>query len=161
MKSYRSLLIIMFLLSVQYCGFKDDKIGEKFDEVTGKALRIQDDEHKKKFNTAENPGKWKTLEGDHVPVITLADEKGKVLVQVQVPFRSNPDHYTEFIILADARYKEISKISYAHFERDALAEFVMPPDRKGLHYIIIKCNLHDMWMKDFIIPERDRESRKK
>jgi desulfoferrodoxin (superoxide reductase-like protein) len=103
-----------------------------------------------KFHTASDEGLWINQSGTHVPIITFSG-KDEIDVVVQMRPTKRPIHYIEAIVLMDGN-KEIAskKISFSYDE--PRAHFKLPDLEKGNYKIIIKCNLHDMWMAPVVLP---------
>lgn len=76
-------------------------------------------------------------------------------IEVTLPLQSSiqPRHFIEAILLQDEREKEIAVQLFKPSYVSAKAEFKLPDSTKP-YYIVIKCNLHDMWM--FPVPARQQ-----
>lgn len=101
-------------------------------------------ENEPKFYSADTPGKWVNQESTHLPQITQTSEGGKSKILVSVPLTQSPGHYIEVILLTDANHKELAKKSLKRSELPT-ASFDAPGRNYDKLYVVIKCNLHDMW----------------
>lgn len=105
-----------------------------------------------KYHTPTNPGAWESKAKEHnVSVRYLSADT----IEVTVPLQSSiqPRHYIEVILLQDEKEKEIAVQHFKPSYIPAKAEFRLPDSTKP-YYIVIKCNLHDMWM--FPVPARQQ-----
>ena len=102
-----------------------------------------------KFLSTSKPGKWEKQAEDHVPDYIIKTDKENKIIKVKVPFNGSiaPLHYVEAIILTDHNHKEIQKETFPRGNKIAETEFFLPLDYRSTVYIVIKCNLHDMWEK--------------
>src|SRR3990172_7405119 len=108
-----------------------------------------------KFHTASDEGLWINQSNTHVPVITF-DGKGEIDVVVPIKPTKRPIHYIEAIALMDGnREIDSKKISFSYDE--PRAHFKLPDPIKGNYKVIIKCNLHDMWMAPVVLPVRGKK----
>ncbi|AFM14714.1 desulfoferrodoxin family protein [Turneriella parva] len=105
-----------------------------------------------KYHTPTNPGAWESKAKEHnVSVRYLSSDA----IEVTLPLQSSiqPRHFIEAILLQDDREKEIAVQLFKPSYVSAKAEFKLPDSTKP-YYIVIKCNLHDMWM--FPVPARQQ-----
>lgn len=100
-----------------------------------------------KFFSEKKPGKWQNYQSDHIPNVSLADEGDVKSISVSVPFVQSPSHYAEVIVLADHNHNELEAIRLKKGEA-VRANFTLPAEYRSKAYVIIKCNLHDMWEKE-------------
>jgi desulfoferrodoxin (superoxide reductase-like protein) len=103
-----------------------------------------------KFHTQSDEGMWIDKSSSHVPMITFS---GKNEINVVVPMKpsNRPLHYVEAIVLMDGdREIDSKKISFTFDEPQA--HFTLPDVEKGNYRVVVKCNLHDMWMAPVVIP---------
>ncbi len=105
-----------------------------------------------KYHTASNEGLWIDKSDTHVPIITVT---GKDTIDVQVPLKPSkrPLHYIEAIVLVDGS-REIESKSISFSLNVAHAQFKLPDPEKGQYKIVVKCNLHDMWMAPVLMPKK-------
>ncbi len=104
-----------------------------------------------KFHTASDEGLWKNQSGTHVPLITFVS-KNQIDVRVPMKPTKNPYHYIEAIALKDGdRQIAVKKFSFNLDE--PRARFTLPDPVKGNYRVIVKCNLHDMWMAP-VVPNK-------
>ena len=108
-----------------------------------------------KFHTESDEGLWINKSATHVPVITF-NGKDEIDVTVRLKPTKKPIHYIEAIVLMDGN-KEVAskKISFSYDE--PRAHFKLPDPVKGNYKVIVKCNLHDMWMAPVVLPERGKK----
>jgi desulfoferrodoxin (superoxide reductase-like protein) len=105
-----------------------------------------------KFHTQSNEGIWIDKSDTHLPVVTFT---GKDTIDVRVPLKptKQPFHYIEVIFLMDGDREIASKtISFSYDE--PRARFKLPNIEKGNYKVVAKCNLHDMWMTQVVVPAR-------
>ncbi len=100
-----------------------------------------------KFFSENKPGKWYNFQNDHIPNVSLSDEGESKTITVNVPFEQSPGHYAEVIVLADHTHKEIEAIRLEK-GKAGVAVFSLPSAYRSKAYVIMKCNLHDMWEKE-------------
>jgi desulfoferrodoxin (superoxide reductase-like protein) len=101
------------------------------------------------FHSAVNPGVWESQVADHEPVVTVTDLNDRKVLNVQVPFSQKRDHhhYVEAILLLDQKRKELQKKTFDSGSGAGGAVFELPGDYNSRVYVVVKCNLHDMWEK--------------
>jgi len=97
-----------------------------------------------KFYSADNPGKWKEQQATHTAQITEDGGDNERQIHVSIPMAPNPGHYIEVILLTDDKHKELAKKVLARSEQP-VADFTLPKGNNSRFYVVIKCNLHDMW----------------
>ena len=105
-----------------------------------------------KYHTQSDEGIWIDKSSSHIPIITFS---GKNEINVAVPMKpsNRPLHYIEAIVLMDGEREVDSKqISFSLDE--PRAHFTLPDVEKGNYRVVVKCNIHDMWMAPVIIPGR-------
>jgi desulfoferrodoxin (superoxide reductase-like protein) len=107
-----------------------------------------------KFHTASDEGLWINQSNTHVPVITF-DGKDEINVVVPIKPTKRPIHYIEAIVLMDGN-KEIDSNKFSFSYDEPRAHFKLPDPIKGNYKVIVKCNLHDMWMAPVVLPERGK-----
>ena len=103
-----------------------------------------------RFRSAEYPGKWKAKADEHNVDIKISTVNNKKIINVQVPFakQRNRRHYVEAIMLVDASGKELQKKAFKTGYGEKGARFQVPEDFRDTVFVVIKCNLHDMWEKE-------------
>lgn len=97
-----------------------------------------------KYHTQTNPGAWESKAKEHqINIAYLSPDT----IEVSIPLQSTmqPRHFIEAIVLQDDKEKEIAVRHFKPSYIPAKAEFSLP-DATRSYYIVIKCNLHDMWM---------------
>jgi len=102
-----------------------------------------------KFYSKDNPGKWQNMENEHNPDITISNEKGEKMIDVKIGITQTPSHYVELILLADHQHKELAKIDIGRLNAPH-AIFKLPATYRSKAYVIMKCNLHDMWESELV-----------
>jgi desulfoferrodoxin (superoxide reductase-like protein) len=102
-----------------------------------------------KFYSAADPGMWESKAAEHDVDITITKVNDKKILNVRVPFAKDRDkrHYIEAIVLLDANRNELQKKSFHKSSGDDGAQFEVPADFNTPVYVVMKCNLHDMWEK--------------
>ena len=102
-----------------------------------------------KFYSAADPGVWKSQVVDHDVDITITRVNDKKVINVQVPFAKNRQkkHYVEAILLLDANKNELQKKSFNKGFGEEGAQFEVPDNFNEPVFVVVKCNLHDMWEK--------------
>jgi len=103
-----------------------------------------DPENEPKFHTEEKPGKWGPLSETHIPVVKLEKSNDLLNINVRLNFPQTGNHYAETIVLADHTRKEIDNVKFKSHQ-PAIADFTLPGNYRSKLYVILKCNLHDMW----------------
>jgi len=101
-------------------------------------------EQEPKFYSADNPGVWKDHKATHTAQITLNGEDDERQIHVSVPLTPNPGHYIEAILLTDEQHRELAKKLLSRSDAPA-ADLPVPRGKYSKFYVVIKCNLHDMW----------------
>jgi desulfoferrodoxin (superoxide reductase-like protein) len=105
-----------------------------------------------KYHSQSDEGIWIDKASSHVPVVTFS---GRNEINVVVPLKpsSKPLHYIEAIVLMDGdREIDSKKFSFTFDEPEA--HFTLPNVDKGNYRVVVKCNIHDMWVAPVIIPGR-------
>jgi len=97
-----------------------------------------------KFYSMSNPGKWEEQVLDHPPSYEVVTEKDIKKIKIKVPLKVERSHYIETILLLDHNRKELQKKIFKRGEKPEV-EFELPADYRAFVYIVLKCNLHDMW----------------
>jgi desulfoferrodoxin (superoxide reductase-like protein) len=140
MKNISMLFIATFLLSIfnLSCGDIDEK--EKIVSP--------------RFHTTSDEGLWRDQSGTHVPVITFTANNE---IDVHVPLKptKKPFHYIEVIALMDGNKEVASKKITFNFD-EPHAHFKLPDLEKGNYKVVVKCNLHDMWMAPVVLPAKGK-----
>jgi len=111
------------------------------------------------LHSYKKPGKWKNYKYDHTPMIKKTIKTNQLTqkkyyeILVSIAFTTKKTHYVEKIFLTNFRIKELQSQS---FKRDEIPEtiFNLPANAKGLYYIVIKCNLHDMWQTSMVLDSK-------
>ena len=102
------------------------------------------------FYTAAKPGPWANQSADHDVEITITrDSEGKT-IHVYIPFAAKKEqrHYVESILILDSKGKELQKKSFLKGRgSDKGATFNFPENFNEPVFVVLKCNLHDMWEK--------------
>ncbi|HNW30564.1 MAG TPA: desulfoferrodoxin family protein [Spirochaetota bacterium] len=108
-----------------------------------------------KYHSESNEGIWIDKASSHVPIVTFS---GKDHVSVVVPMKPSkrPLHYIEAIVLMDGD-REIDSKKFSFTFDEPQANFILPDVKKGNYRVVVKCNIHDMWMAPVIIPGRDKK----
>ena len=108
-----------------------------------------------KFHTPSDEGLWKDQSGAHVPEITFVS-KNQIDVRVPMKPTKKPYHYIEAIALMDGE-KQIAVKKFSFNLDEPRARFTLPDPVKGNYRIIVKCNLHDMWMAPVELPKTEKK----
>lgn len=108
-----------------------------------------------KFHTESDEGLWINKSPTHVPVITFT-AKDEIDVAVRLKQTKKPIHYIEAIVLMDGG-KEIASKKFSFSYDEPRAHFKLPDPVKGNYKVVVKCNLHDMWMAPVVLPERGKK----
>jgi len=92
-------------------------------------------------------GDWKNEAKNHVPQYHVKITDKEKIITVMAPFKGSlsPLHYIEAILLLDHNHKEIAKKTFQRGTPQASAIFKLKKDYKSFVYVVLKCNLHDMW----------------
>jgi desulfoferrodoxin (superoxide reductase-like protein) len=98
-----------------------------------------------KFHTFENEGYWKNKADDHLPIITFTS-RTRDIINVHVPMvpTKKPRHYIEVICLMQGE-KQIDSKKFEFSFDEPRAQFKLPDPASRDYWVLIKCNLHDMW----------------
>jgi desulfoferrodoxin (superoxide reductase-like protein) len=101
------------------------------------------------FYSAASPGIWKSQSIDHEAEITITRINDRKTLNVQIPFakKKEKNHYVEVIVILDLKRKELQKKSFEKGGAENGATFDLPADFNSPVYVVMKCNLHDMWEK--------------
>lgn len=106
-----------------------------------------------KFLSYENPGRWGEQKADHqilvktARVYTMGKQKLREL-SIVIPLEGNSSHYIEAALALDhSLKKEIDKIQFAPGKPAYDLKLTVPAENPHAIFIVIKCNLHDMWLK--------------
>jgi desulfoferrodoxin (superoxide reductase-like protein) len=97
-----------------------------------------------RFYSTETPGKWQAQAATHIPQIEQTRKGDKLHIRVSVSMTATPSHYIEAILLTDKNHKELAKKSLGKAQPPE-ATLDVPGDYREKLYVVIKCNLHDMW----------------
>jgi desulfoferrodoxin (superoxide reductase-like protein) len=112
-----------------------------------------------KFHTPSDEGMWVNQSPSHIPIIAFT-AKDEIDVRVPLHPSKTPYHYIEAIVLMDGSKEiEAKKISFSYNEPHA--HFTLPDPERGNYKIVVKCNLHDMWMAPVVVPVRGESKKKK
>jgi desulfoferrodoxin (superoxide reductase-like protein) len=101
------------------------------------------------FYNAADPGPWESKAAEHDIEITVTRVNESKILDVQVPFAKNREkkHYIEAIVILDVNRNELKKKSFDRKRGEAGAKFEFPENFTDPVYVVVKCNLHDMWEK--------------
>jgi desulfoferrodoxin (superoxide reductase-like protein) len=115
----------------------------------GSETEVVNEKHEVRFHSTEEPGHWKEQTVDHEMDVTVAKSGDRKTINVKIPFAEQREkrHYAETIVILDMNMKEIRKISFDRKRPSGRASFDFPADSTGFVYVVMKCNLHDMWKK--------------
>jgi len=143
MKAYRVLFFyIMFAaigtflaVSLLSCTSENDTGAEKKGGV--------------EFFYIDKPGPWVDQALDHDPEITITRVDDRKILNVHIPFarQTNRKHYVEAILVLDMKRNELKKKSMEAGRGLVGAQFDFPDNYQTPVYVVMKCNLHDMWEK--------------
>jgi desulfoferrodoxin (superoxide reductase-like protein) len=102
-----------------------------------------------KFFSSARPGPWKAQASDHEPEITITKTVDRKTIYVRIPFAQprEKSHHVEAIAVLDLDRKELQKATFENMRADKGARFDFSADYNSPVYIVMKCNLHDMWEK--------------
>jgi desulfoferrodoxin (superoxide reductase-like protein) len=103
----------------------------------------------KKYFTVSDPGVWEQKAAEHDIEITISRVNDKKILEVHVPFAKNREinHYIEAIAVIDKDEKEIQVKRFKRGFGDEGAKFEFPEDFNEPVSVLVKCSLHDMWVK--------------
>ncbi len=100
--------------------------------------------------TKAEPGNWEGLEDEHLPEIIVAhNNKPNIFVIARLKDPS-PSHYIEKIIITDKDGNEIAVKTFPRTARIFEAQFDIRPVPDTSHFVLVKCNTHDLWKAPFI-----------
>lgn len=108
-----------------------------------------------KFHTASDEGLWRNQSGTHVPVIEFVS-KNEIDVRLSLKPTKKPYHYIEAIALMDGE-KQIDVKKFSFNLNEPRARFTLPDPVKGNYRVLVKCNLHDMWIAPVVLPDRGKK----
>lgn len=108
-----------------------------------------------RYYSAADPGVWESRVEDHDADITVIRVNDTKVINVHVPFTNKREkkHYLEAIVLLDSNKKQLQKKSFEKGFGEEGAKFEVPADFNEQVYVVIKCNLHDMWEKPVDLSE--------
>ena len=97
-----------------------------------------------KYHTANQEGHWQNQSPEHLPRISF---KNDYAIEVTVPLEQTwkPRHYIEVIALIDEKEREIEVKTFQPNIDKIKTEFKIPMG-DGSYRVLVKCNLHDMWI---------------
>lgn len=100
--------------------------------------------------SAEDPGEWSAEAATHAPIAELR-ESG---VYVRVLLRgAGPEHYIEKIGILDEAGRDAVPPRLLNSEPPTNIEALLPrPERSGRYRVYARCNLHDLWVAELILP---------
>jgi desulfoferrodoxin (superoxide reductase-like protein) len=109
-----------------------------------------------KFHTYEKEGYWKDKGHDHVPIITFIN-KEEGIIEVVVPLKptKKPRHYIEVIALMQGEKNQVEAKKFKYSFEKAKAQFKLPDPEARDYWIMVKCNLHDMWKEAIPFDDMD------
>jgi desulfoferrodoxin (superoxide reductase-like protein) len=101
------------------------------------------------FYSTASPGIWKSQAVDHEVEVTVTRINDRKTINVQIPFakKKEKNHYVEVIVILDLKRKELQKKSFEKGGAENGASFDFPAEFNSPVYVVMKCNLHDMWEK--------------
>lgn len=132
-----SVLAAFFVASLISCSSDNDSEVEK--KKGGMA-----------FFSAANPGPWTEQAVDHEAEITITRIDNRKIIDVNIPFAQQKEqrHYVEAIVIMDINRNELQKKSFVKGRgTEKGAKFDFPENYDSPVYVVMKCNLHDMWEK--------------
>lgn len=96
-----------------------------------------------KYHTEDESGIWTVQAENHVPVIKWLNSN---TIEVRVGFNPtvNPRHYIETIVLMKGKRTQVDARKFEPSQSIPVAEFSIP-NVDDDYWVIVKCNLHDMW----------------
>lgn len=108
-----------------------------------------------KYHTPDNEGLWPGKSKTHIPKLQfIGAEKERIKVTVPLKPTYSPRHYIEVIVLMQGGRKQIAVKSFKLDLKEPEATFKLPDPSRNDYYVIVKCNLHDMWRTKVV---RERE----
>ncbi len=105
------------------------------------------------YYTRENPGRWAKKVDSHLPMLEKHQGgKGGILIRVTA------DHgmhgYRHYIVkhqLFDQTYRFLGEKMFDPEKEEAISEFQLPADYRGVVYALSLCNKHDLWLNSLQI----------
>jgi superoxide reductase len=97
--------------------------------------------------TKEAPGRWAGKEGAHAPRVTVEGRKVKVVT----PHPMTQKHFIVKHTLVTAEGKFIGERIFENTDPAAESSYALPEGLKGTLWATSFCNLHDLWVTEFII----------
>jgi superoxide reductase len=97
--------------------------------------------------TREAPGRWAGKEGAHAPKVTM---EGRA-VRVVTPHPMTQKHFIVKHTLVTAGGKFIGEKAFENTDPAAESSYELPEAFKGTLWATSFCNLHDLWVTEFVI----------
>jgi superoxide reductase len=97
--------------------------------------------------TKEDPGRWAGKEGAHAPRVTVEGRSVKVVT----PHPMTQKHFIVKHTLVTAENKFIGERIFENTDPAAESSYELPEGFKGTLWATSFCNLHDLWVTEFII----------
>ena len=141
MKIIFNVLILLFV-------FLSCKDSGPYEGPVEKQLPLQGKYNVNIYNK-DNAGKWNEEADDHIPIVKINTDDEHKTISVKIPLKGKtiPLHYIEAIILTDHNKRELQKKVFPRGNRSAAGVFKLPLEYRSFVFVIVKCNLHDMWEK--------------
>jgi superoxide reductase len=97
--------------------------------------------------TKEAPGRWAGKENAHAPRVTVEGRTARVVT----PHPMTQKHFIVKHTLVTAEGKFIGEKAFENTDPAAESSYELPEAFKGTLWATSFCNLHDLWLTEFII----------
>lgn len=97
--------------------------------------------------TKEAPGRWAGKEGAHAPKVTGEGRN----VRVVTPHPMTQKHFIVKHTLVTPEGKFIGEKTFESTDSSAESSYVLPEGFKGTLWATSFCNLHDLWLTEFMV----------
>jgi len=95
--------------------------------------------------TKTHEGVWKGKSGSHIPIVSVAGDKGSIVTKHGMSAK----HYIVRHTLIDAKGEVIFGFTFDPTAKEAKSTFVGGKVKKGqVYYALSFCNKHDLWLAE-------------
>lgn len=141
-------LFFLLFLTVFSCTSEND-LEDDSENISRKKPSVPARTPKREY-TKEEPGEWKQLEKDHLPIIKIDTSIRKNNVHIIIPGKFNENHYIERIGIMDEDLKDITGVDLSKNQKMEIDLSLYPiPDNPNTK-VYVKCNKHDLWTEPII-----------
>lgn len=98
------------------------------------------------IHTAESPGRWAGKAGSHAPKVKV--DGLKVTITTEHPMSEK--HYIVRHTLVTAEGKVIGEKTFYPSDKEAVSTYELEPYHSPRMYATSFCNLHDLWVTEFV-----------